>query len=69
MNEPYPSMLLMSMACERGIPVCFGSDAHRPDEVGAGFDTALDWAREAGYTHYFRIRGRTKGMVPLPHEP
>ena len=64
--EIYPSPLILSMARRRDIPICFGSDAHRPEEVGAGFGTALDLAREAGYRHAFRIRRREKTRVPLP---
>jgi histidinol-phosphatase (PHP family) len=65
-GEIYPSPLVVSMAREREIPICFGSDAHAPDEIGAGFGLALDVAREAGYTEYFRIRRRTKEWVVLP---
>ncbi|MFP4037975.1 MAG: histidinol-phosphatase HisJ family protein [Desulfobacteraceae bacterium] len=65
-GEIYPSLSLLALAAERGIPVCFGSDAHRPSEVGAGFDAALDLARKAGYTHYFRIRRRKRTSFPLP---
>lgn len=65
-GEVYPSMLLLSMAHEREIPICFGSDAHQPAEVGAGLDAALALALEAGYTRAFRIRARKKVLVPLP---
>ena len=65
-GEIYPSPLIVSMAHEREIPICFGSDAHAPDEIGAGFGLALNLAKEAGYTQYFRIRGRTKELVALP---
>ena len=65
-REIYPSPLFVSMARERGIPICFGSDAHAPEEIGAGFDLALTLAREAGYSQYFKIRRRIKEMVALP---
>lgn len=65
-GEAYPSALLLSLARERNIPICFGSDAHRPDEVGAGLDAAQGMAQSAGYTHYFRIRAREKLLAPLP---
>jgi histidinol-phosphatase (PHP family) len=68
-GEIYPSPLIVSMAREREIPICFGSDAHAPDEIGAGFDLALNLARDAGYTQYFRIRGRTKELAALPETP
>ncbi len=65
-GEIYPSPLLVSLACERDIPICFGSDAHSPGEVGRYFDQALKLAREAGYSHYFKIHQRQKEIVPLP---
>jgi histidinol-phosphatase (PHP family) len=68
-SEIYPSPLLISMAKERDIAICFGSDAHRPDDIGANFDLALKLAREAGYTHYFRMSRRTKELIPLPGRP
>lgn len=65
-KEIYPSGLLLSLAREREIPICFGSDAHAPEEVGYGFDHALDLAREAGYRESFLIKDRKKRLVPLP---
>ena len=68
-GEIYPSALLLSLAREREIPICFGSDSHRPEDVGADFDSALNMAREAGYNEYFRISGRKKYLIPLPEYP
>jgi len=62
-HEIYPSALLLSLARERDIPICFGSDAHRPEEVGWQFDAALALARSAGYTHAVQYRRRQ----PLPY--
>ena len=64
--EIYPSALILSLAFEREIPICFGSDSHSPDEVGRNFDLALKLARDVGYTHYFRSVRRTKILTPLP---
>ena len=65
-GEIYPSPMIVSLAHERDIPICFGSDAHSPDDVGADFASALDLALAAGYTDYFTIRQRKKKRVPLP---
>ena len=65
-REIYPSPLILEMACERGIPVCFGSDSHIPEEMGSDFDSALAMAREASYTHFFRIKNRKKELFLLP---
>jgi histidinol-phosphatase (PHP family) len=65
-GEIYPSALLLSLARERDIPICFGSDSHRPEDVGTHFDRALSLALEVGYKEYFRISGREKSLIPLP---
>ncbi|MFH1477713.1 MAG: histidinol-phosphatase HisJ family protein [Verrucomicrobiota bacterium] len=62
-HEIYPSALLLALARERDIPICFGSDAHRPDELGWQFDASLALARSAGYTHAVHFRRRR----PLPY--
>ena len=65
-GEIYPSPMIVSMAREREIPICFGSDAHSPGDVGDRFALAFNLAREAGYTDYFKIRQRKKELTPLP---
>ncbi len=65
-GEIYPSPLIVSLAFERNIPICFGSDAHSPEDVGKDFGKALALARRAGYREYFRIKKRKKTLLPLP---
>ncbi|MFC1497243.1 histidinol-phosphatase HisJ family protein [Verrucomicrobiota bacterium] len=65
-KEIYPSPLLLELAHEREISICFGSDAHKPDEVGYCFDEALKLVKECGYTHYARFRQREKELIALP---
>lgn len=65
-HEIYPSALLLSLAKERNIPICFGSDAHRPQEVGWQFDASLALARSAGYTHAVQYRRRHSLPYALP---
>jgi histidinol-phosphatase (PHP family) len=65
-QEMYPSRLILSMAKERGIPICFGSDAHRPEEVGFGFEKAIRLVKELGFSSYVRFRQREKIFWPLP---
>lgn len=64
--EIYPCPMIVSLACERDIPICFGSDAHSPMDVGADFEAALKLARGAGYKDYFRIRQRKMERILLP---
>ncbi len=53
--EMYPSAELLKEAFSLKIPVCFGSDAHHPDEVGSHFTAADSLLRQAGYRKSSRI--------------
>lgn len=65
-REIYPSLLLLKMARDHGIPICFGSDAHKPDEVGYEFAAALKLAQSAGYSEAVRFSARHKKNYVLP---
>jgi histidinol-phosphatase (PHP family) len=65
-KEQYPAVDFIQLACSAGVPVLINSDAHHPDEVAAGFDTALQLARQAGYTHTVRFSRRRRSIVALP---
>jgi histidinol-phosphatase (PHP family) len=56
-GEAYPAPWLLAEASALGIPLTFGSDAHRPEEVGWAFDQAVVTAQEAGYTATLRLAG------------
>jgi histidinol-phosphatase (PHP family) len=64
-REMYPAPALLRLAREVGTPVTFGSDAHRPDEVGADFPAAVALARAAGYRESARFAGRRITFAPL----
>jgi histidinol-phosphatase (PHP family) len=64
-KEIYPSPEILSWACEREIPIVFGSDAHSPDRVGANFKEAVALAKEVGYTHYNTYSNRVATPVAL----
>lgn len=64
--EAYPSPLILELMRERGIPICFGSDAHEPEHVGYRFDDAVRMAREVGYTESVVFRQRQPEASPLP---
>ena len=51
-REAYPSVTLLGLLREYRVPITFGSDAHKPEEVGADFDHAAALARTAGYSEY-----------------
>jgi histidinol-phosphatase (PHP family) len=64
--ELYPAPYLLKEARRMGIPITFGSDAHKPEEVGRDFDRALQAARDAGYTEMALYHRRRQELVPLP---
>jgi len=64
-QEMYPSGSLLRSLQEARIPICFGSDAHRPEEVGWRFEQAVQTAKEAGFAHWCRFEGRNRRLVAL----
>lgn len=54
-GEPFPGPGLLAEARALSIPLVFGSDAHRPGDVGYGFGAAADLARQAGYSGIMSI--------------
>lgn len=63
--EQYPSQTILTWACERDIPITFGSDSHQPGRMGADFERAVEIAKAAGYTQRAEYQGRKRVMVPL----
>ena len=64
-GEAYPSRALLEMAYERGIPITFGSDAHRPEQVGYQKEAIRELARGVGYTEAADFRGRDRRLLPF----
>lgn len=65
-GECFPSFEILQLSAARGIPVCLGSDAHRPQDVGADFGRAARLLREAGYTRLASFARREQTFQPLP---
>ena len=65
-REIYPRPSMLKLAREMDIGITFGSDAHRPEDVGKDFDAAVALAREAGYTHFRSYTGRHYELVKIP---
>jgi len=63
-GEAYPAPELLAAAADLDIPLTLGSDAHRPDDVGADFARATALAREAGYSAVLRLSdGRPQALA------
>jgi histidinol-phosphatase (PHP family) len=59
-KEIYPSREILKLAFLKGVPICFGSDAHAPQEVGMNFPEAISLARETGYKESCRFTKRKR---------
>ncbi|MBN1192975.1 MAG: histidinol-phosphatase HisJ family protein [Coriobacteriia bacterium] len=64
-REIYPSQPLLAALRHAGVAVTIGSDAHCPEEVGAGMPEALATLREAGYRSALVFRNRQPQEVGL----
>jgi histidinol-phosphatase (PHP family) len=71
-KEAYPSSAILRKLRSADIPITFGSDAHRPEEVGRDFAHAVDLARTAGYEEFAMLEPDPAGgrarvrQTPLP---
>ena len=62
-GEAYPSRELLEIAFELGIPITFGSDAHKPEQVGLYREEAEALARAVGYSRCATYSGRRRELV------
>jgi histidinol-phosphatase (PHP family) len=63
-REMYPQLGILRSLHEHGVRITFGSDAHKPAEVGSDFDRAAAQALAAGYTEYAWIETDGTGSMP-----
>ncbi len=47
-GEIYPARAFLEMCLEAGRPVALSSDAHLPEDLGHGYDRAVEWLGEIG---------------------
>ncbi len=57
-GEMYPAFNCLKIYREAGVPLTFGSDAHKPEEVAQDLDKAMDLAKSAGYSEYLIFNKR-----------
>jgi len=60
-GEAYPTLDILRRLHAQGVAITFGSDAHKPDEVGRDFAHAVWLARAAGYEDYARLECNPEG--------
>ncbi len=57
-GEMYPALRDLTIYCKAGVPLTFGSDAHKPEEVACDYDKAVTLAKQAGYKEYVMFKER-----------
>jgi histidinol-phosphatase (PHP family) len=64
-GEIYPSRALAEMCVEAGAEFALSSDAHSPDQVGYGYDDALEFLRSLGVERICVFEGRERRLEAL----
>jgi histidinol-phosphatase (PHP family) len=64
-GEIYPSRALAEMCLEAGVEFALSSDAHAPDQVGFGYDQALDFLAELGVERICVFEDRQRRTEPI----
>ncbi len=62
-GEAYPSLSILKQAFELDIPITFGSDAHKPEQVGLFSDKIIKIAKSVGYTQCAIFRNRKRELI------
>jgi histidinol-phosphatase (PHP family) len=62
-EETYPSKELLELAFSLEIPITFGSDAHKPEQVGLYDTRVVELAREIGYTQCAVFHKRKRSFI------
>jgi histidinol-phosphatase (PHP family) len=64
-RELYPAEAFLAMCVDAGAPVALSSDAHRPEDVGADYDRALELLERVGVTELCVFERRQRLLRPL----
>ncbi|HEY8303994.1 MAG TPA: histidinol-phosphatase [Solirubrobacteraceae bacterium] len=64
-REIYPAPAFLAMCVDAGAPVALSSDAHRPEDVGADYDKALELLDELGVAELCVFDRRERRLEPI----
>nr|NNM90748.1 histidinol-phosphatase [Bacilli bacterium] len=64
-GKMYPAPDFLKACYRHQVPIVINSDAHRPEDVGADYDTAVSYAKEAGYSSLITFESHRRSVVPL----
>jgi len=64
-REIYPARAFLKMCLEAGAPIALSSDAHRPEDVGADYEQALELLDGLGVRELCVFEGRARRLEPI----
>jgi histidinol-phosphatase (PHP family) len=64
-GEMYPARALLEMCVDAGVPVALSSDAHRPEDVGADYERALELLDAVGVSELCVFDRRVRRLEPV----
>jgi histidinol-phosphatase (PHP family) len=64
-GEIYPDPAFLEMCLEAGCPVALSSDAHVPEQLGFGYERALEYLSELGVTELCVFENRQRRLEPI----
>jgi len=64
-HEMYPAPAFLEMCVQAEVPVALSSDAHTPQDVGAGYDQARELLASLGVRELCVFKGRTRRLEPI----
>jgi histidinol-phosphatase (PHP family) len=67
-GELYPAPAFLEMCVDAGAPVALSSDAHRPEDVGADYERALEALAAAGVGELCVFERRRRRLAPIEGE-
>jgi histidinol-phosphatase (PHP family) len=69
-RELYPAEAFLAMCVDAGAPVALSSDAHRPEDVGADYNQALELLERVGVDELCVFERRERRLERIePHPP
>jgi len=64
-GELYPARAFLEMCVDAGVPVALSSDAHRPQDVGADYERALEVLDAVGVRELCVFERRQRRLEPI----
>ncbi len=64
-KELYPAPAFLQMCLEAGAPVALSSDAHRPEDIGADYEAALELLESMGVGELCVFERRARRLEPI----